>query len=233
MFRYVVSALKDMFYLIYPNQCLLCESHLVTNEYCICTVCEATLPYTHFHTMAQNPVEKKLWGRVPIIQAASLLYFEKGLAVQHLISQLKYKNRQDVGEKLGEIYGKKLNESLSFNTIDVIIPIPLHPKKLQKRGYNQCHLFALKLGEKLQKSCDFESVIRTVNTITQTGKNRINRWENVSQIFEIKNAAALKGKHVLIVDDVITTGATIEALALKICEVEGTKISVLVMASAL
>ncbi|MGB1284771.1 MAG: ComF family protein, partial [Polaribacter sp.] len=125
------------------------------------------------------------------------------------------------------------NSSSEFLNIDLIVPIPLHPKKMKSRGYNQCHSFTLKLSEEINKPVDLENVIRKVDTISQTGKNRIKRWENVSQIFEVTNKSLFKGKHILIVDDVITTGATIEALAVKILEIENTTVSVLTLASAI
>lgn len=232
--NWLKESFSDLISIIYPNNCLLCQANLLKNEHCICTICETKLPYTNYHLLKDNPVEKKLWGRVKIEEAASLLFFEKGLDVQKLISNLKYKNRQDVGEKIGEIYAKTLLQSSSeFLKIDVIIPIPLHPKKHKKRGYNQCHKFAFALAEKLHKEVNISSANRKVNTISQTGKNRISRWENVSDIFEIKDSEKLKGKHILLVDDVMTTGATLEALANKILQIPNTKVSVLVMASAI
>lgn len=220
--------------IIYPNNCLLCDANLLKNELCICTICEVKLPYTNYHLLKDNPVEKKLWGRVKIEEAASLLFFEKGLNVQELISHLKYKKRQDVGEKLGQIYAQTLlNSSSEFLKTDAIIPVPLHLKKLKKRGYNQCSTFATELGKLWNKPIFKKAVSRNTNTVSQTGKNRISRWENVSNIFEIKQKQKLIGKHILIVDDVMTTGATLEALAHKILEIPNTKVSVLVMASAI
>lgn len=220
--------------LIYPNNCLLCEANLLNNEKCICTICEVKLPYTNYHLLKDNPIEKKLWGRVQIEDAASLLFFEKGLKVQQLISHLKYKNRQDVGEKLGQIYAQTiLNSSSEFLKIDAIIPVPLHLKKLRKRGYNQCSTFAFQLGQEWKKPVLNQAISRNINTISQTGKNRISRWENVSNIFEVKQAKKLEGKHILIVDDVMTTGATLEALAHQILKIPNTKVSILVMASAI
>lgn len=220
--------------MVYPNNCLLCEANLLKNENCICTICEVKLPYTNYHLLKDNPIEKKLWGRVKIEDAASLLFFEKGLSVQQLISNLKYKNRQDIGEKLGEIYAHTiLNASSEFLKVDAIIPVPLHEKKLRKRSYNQCTTFALQLGKIWNKPVFSKAVKRNTNTISQTGKNRISRWENVSNIFEVVQSKKIENKHILLVDDVMTTGATLEALAYKILEVPNTKVSILVMASAI
>ncbi len=233
MLNILKDFLRSFIHLIYPNFCVLCQSGLVQNESTICTICETKLPYTNYHLVKDNPVEKKLWGRVSIQRASSLLFFEKGLEVQKLISLLKYKDRQDVGVKIAEIYATHLLKSENdFLKVDVIIPIPLHYKKKRKRGYNQCDEFAKTLGEKLNIPHDFKSVERVIDTISQTGKTRINRWENVSEIFKIAKPNNIKNKHILLVDDVITTGATLEALANKILAIENTKVSVLVMASA-
>lgn len=233
MFKRLKILLNRLLNVVFPNFCILCQSSLFVNEYTICTVCENKLPFTNYHLQRDNAIEKKLWGRVPIQMASSLLFFEKGLEVQKLISDLKYNDREDVGAKLAEIYSKQLIKSNSeFLNCDLIIPIPLHYKKKRKRGYNQCDEFVKTLGEKLQIKHSFNYIERTVDTISQTGKSRIKRWENVSEIFKILKPKKLRNKHILIVDDVITTGATLEAFATKILEDEGTKVSVLLMASA-
>lgn len=219
--------------LLYPDYCIVCQNNLLLNENTICTICENKLPYTNYHLVKDNPLEKKLWGRVDIQKASALLFFEKGLDVQTLISSLKYKNREDVGTKLAEIYSKELLSSRSeMSEVDLIIPIPLHYKKQKKRGYNQCDEFVKTLSNKLNIPYSLDSISRIVDTISQTGKTRINRWENVSKIFKIEKHSELKNKHILLVDDVLTTGATLEALAIKILELENTKVSVLVMATA-
>lgn len=233
IFGKIVEYLSNFVNLVYPNYCLLCESNLHQNEATICTICEVKLPYTNYHTTIDNPIEKKLWGRVPIQKASSLLFFEKGLEVQKLISNLKYKNREDVGVKLAEIYSRQLLKDQSeFLQVDLLIPIPLHYKKQKRRGYNQCDSFTKTLSELLGIPFSFNSIERKIDTISQTGKSRINRWENVSEIFKVVNSEKLKNKHILLIDDVMTTGATLEALANKILAVEGTKVSVLVMATA-
>lgn len=220
-------------HLVFPNNCIVCTNNLLKNEKCICTICEHKLPYTQYHTYLDNPIAKKLWGRVPLEFASSLLFFEKGLDVQTLISALKYQNRPDVGIALAKIYSQQLQDEKSlFPSADYIVSIPLHPKKLRKRGYNQCHQFAQKLGEELGIKVNQDNCYRKINTISQTGKNRINRWENVAEIFGIKNPQLFENKHIVIVDDVITTGATLEALANQLLKIKGVKISVLLMATA-
>lgn len=233
MFRKTLAYLNHFVNLVYPNYCILCESNLHQNEQTICTICEVKLPYTNYHNTIDNPIEKKLWGRVPIQMASSLLFFEKGLEVQQLISNLKYKNREDVGAKLAEIYARQLlNDQSDFLQVDLLVPIPLHYKKQKRRGYNQCDSFTKTLSERLNIPYNLKSIERKVDTISQTGKSRINRWENVSDIFQVVKPQNLKNKHILLIDDVMTTGATLEALANKVLAIEGTKVSVLVMASA-
>jgi len=233
MFKLFSEYKKSFINLLYPDFCMICQSDLLTNEKTICTICETKLPYTDYHLVKNNPIEKKLWGRVDVENATALLFFEKGLDVQTLISGLKYKNREDVGVKLAEIYAEILLESKNeLLNVDLIIPIPLHYKKKKKRGYNQCDEFVKTLSEKLDIPFSFDSIKRVVDTISQTGKTRINRWENVSDIFKVVKLNNIKNKHILLVDDVITTGATLEALSLKILEIENTKISILVMAAA-
>jgi len=233
MFKLFSEYKKSFINLLYPDFCMICQNDLLTNEKTICTICETKLPYTDYHLVKNNPIEKKLWGRVDVENATALLFFEKGLDVQTLISGLKYKNREDVGVKLAEIYAEILLESKNeLLNVDLIIPIPLHYKKKKKRGYNQCDEFVKTLSEKLDIPFSFDSIKRVVDTISQTGKTRINRWENVSDIFKVVKLNNIKNKHILLVDDVITTGATLEALSLKILEIENTKISILVMAAA-
>ncbi|MFT4643788.1 MAG: ComF family protein [Planctomycetota bacterium] len=231
--RKIIEHLSNFVNLVYPNYCVLCQSNLHQNEATICTICEVKLPYTNYHKSIDNPIEKKLWGRVPIQKASSLLFFEKGLEVQQLISNLKYKNREDIGAKLAEIYARHLiRDQSEFLKVDLLIPIPLHYKKQKRRGYNQCDSFTITLSEQLNIPFDLKSIERKVDTISQTGKSRIKRWENVSEIFKVTNLDKLKNKHILLIDDVMTTGATLEALANKILAIEGTQVSVLVMASA-
>tara|TARA_B110000908_G_C10165966_1_gene408380 strand:+ start:369 stop:1079 length:711 start_codon:yes stop_codon:yes gene_type:complete len=232
-FGKILDYINNFVNLVYPNYCVLCLSNLHQNEATICTICEVKLPYTNYHKSIDNPIEKKLWGRVPIQKASSLLFFEKGLEVQQLISNLKYKNREDVGAKLAEIYARHLlRDDSKFLKVDLLIPIPLHYKKKKRRGYNQCDSFTITLSEQLKIPFSLTSIERKVDTVSQTGKSRINRWENVSEIFKVVDSEKLKNKHILLIDDVMTTGATLEALANKVLAVEGTRVSLLVMASA-
>lgn len=206
--------LNGLVTLFYPKVCAACGKR-ISDEQVICFGCELDLPKTNFHKLAGNVIAKQFWGRVPIEAASAFFYFTKGSKVQRLIHQLKYKGNQEVGEFIGKLYGLELIKS-DYSNIDVIIPVPLHPEKLKKRGFNQSTSFAKGLSITLEKPFIEEAVIRTSYTDTQTKKSRWNRWLNVSKAFEVKQPELLNHKNILVVDDVITTGATMEALIAKL-----------------
>lgn len=227
-----MSFLYDFFSLIYPNVCMSCGKPLFKHEHCICSLCLHHLPQTNFHLYKDNPVAQLFWGKVNLESASSFLYFNKGGNVQQLIHQLKYKGQQQIGTFLGNLYGFELQKSIYFNTISTVIPVPLHPKKKKLRGYNQSACFALGLSESMNINIDEETLYRTVASETQTKKSRYSRWENVSSIFAIKNKDTLSSKHVLLVDDVITTGSTIEGCITALAQIPEIKISVASIAVA-
>jgi ComF family protein len=177
-------------------------------------------------------VYKLFWGKVILESAASYLYFHKGNKVQQLIHQLKYKGRKDIGIKLGLQYGHDLKGSPFFQTIQLIIPVPLHPKRLKKRGYNQSEQFAIGLGKTMKIPMDPYVIYRKKETETQTNKSRFKRWQNVAEVFEVKDYVSLEMKHILLVDDVITTGATLESCILTLASIRGIRISVATIAVA-
>jgi ComF family protein len=230
----LIDYIKGLEQIFFPNVCASCLRNMAKNEEVICTVCEWKLPYTKFHLIEENTIEKRFWGRVPIERASSFLFFQKGSATQKLISLLKYQNRQDVGKKLGKLYAQQLlNDNAALLNIDVIVPVPLHIDKQKMRGYNQSDSIAFAMGEVLKVPVLNNSVVRIKNNITQTGKSRKDRWENVEKIFEVKFTDKIKGKHILLIDDVVTTGATIEACAAEILSVPNTKVSILTLACAI
>jgi ComF family protein len=224
--------LRDFLSLIYPQLCMACGKSLYNKEVCLCTFCRYNLPKTNFHLQPENPVSKLFWGRVNITSAASYYQFSKGGKVQKLIHQLKYKDQKEIGLFIGQLYGNDLRSSEVFNSVDLVIPIPLHPKKLKKRGYNQSALFAEGIGLSMNKMHDLTNVSREIAADSQTRKSRFNRWKNVESNFRVKYPEKLKNKHVLIVDDVITTGSTLEACAQAILAVPGTKVSIVTIAYA-
>lgn len=216
---------KDFLGLFYPNLCLACrEKHLVGEEI-ICVQCQYQLPKTNFHLHKENEFTHRFWGRLDLFAAASLFRFTKKGKVQRLIHELKYKGKRNIGVKLGAFYGHDLKESELFKDVDCIIPVPLHPKKLHKRGFNQSDLFAQGLAESMGIPWYADGLKRRIYTETQTLKSRSERLANVAEAFEVHLPKRMEGKHILLVDDVITTGATLEACGLKLLEIPHTRLS--------
>lgn len=222
--------LDDFLSLFFPELCPGCSKNLYHTESVICTDCIYNLPYTNFHEDADNRVAKQLWGRINFTAAASYLYFTKGSRVQKILHQFKYNSRPDIGLKLGEMYGAVLSKSPHFKSADFIIPVPLHPSKLRKRGYNQSGYFAQGLSNTLGVPVLLNGLKRIVKTDTQTRKSRFVRYENMKEVFDPAQHSQLQCKHILLVDDVITTGATIEACANEILKIPGTKVSIATIA---
>ncbi len=228
----VIALMDDFLSLFFPRICAACGNNLLKQEETICISCEFHLPQTSFHLSLENPVYRLFWGKVTLESAAAYLYFHKGSKVQQLIHQLKYKGRKDIGIKLGRQYGQDLRVSPFFQRIQLIVPIPLHAKRLKKRGYNQSEQFAIGLGETMRIPVNPNVICRKKETETQTNKSRFKRWQNVAEVFEIKDSFSLEMKHVLLVDDVVTTGATLESCILTLASIRGIRISVATIAVA-
>jgi ComF family protein len=201
----------DIIGLLFPELCNACGTHLYYGEKEICTKCLYDLPYTDYHLYADNPVAKQLWGRLPCNAAMAMLYFRKGTKVQNLMHSLKYKGQTDVGVRLGNLLGEKLKLSTSYEDIDLIVPVPLHPKKEKLRGYNQSEFIAKGIAEVLDIPMSTTHLLRDKSTDSQTKKSRYVRYENMQSVFNVHQAKQIENLHVLLVDDVITTGATLEA----------------------
>ena len=231
-----MQSLKNIFsstlHLFYPHVCTGCGSDLLQQDNLLCLRCINNLPHTNFAQHNNNPVEKIFWGRIPITAAHSEFYFSKEFLIQHLIHQLKYKNNTAIGFYLGELMGKTLSNSNRFNNIDYLIPLPLYPYKEHKRGYNQATIICNGMSDVMNIPVLNGNVIRQKFTETQTRKHRTERWENVEGSFKIKNAELLKGKNILLVDDVITTGATLEACGSIVLQTEGIKLYIATLAHA-
>lgn len=223
---------NDFVSLFFPMICVSCGKNLFRNEDTICTHCLYHLPRTGFHLINDNPVAKIFWGRINVENAASFYTFNKGGNVQHLIHQLKYKGKQEIGVSLGKLYGFELRECEGFNSIDVIIPVPLHKGKLRKRSYNQSACFAEGLAISMKQKMDSSVLFRSSATESQTRKSRFFRWKNVENMFYTKDEHRLKHKHILLVDDVVTTGATLEACAQLLLQIDGVKLSIATIAYA-
>lgn len=172
------------------------------------------------------------WGRVNIHSASAFYFFEKGGKVQNLMHQLKYRGKKEIGTLVGNWYGAELKNSELFNSVNLVVPVPLHPKKMKKRGYNQSESFAEGIAKAMEIQMDSTNFIRNIETETQTKKARYNRWQNVETVFEVKSPTIFENKHILLVDDVVTTGATLEACAQKLLSIGGTKISIATIAYA-
>ncbi|MBN2807629.1 MAG: ComF family protein [Prolixibacteraceae bacterium] len=222
----MAEMLHDFAGLIYPNLCITCDNPMMKQEKLLCTNCLIELPRTYYHLVNGNPVEQIFWGRVSVEKATAYFIFQKGSRYQKLIHQLKYKGAREVGIEMGRMYGNELKQTSYFDAVDLIIPVPLHPVKEQKRGYNQSLLIAEGLAQSLGKPVEFKSLYRKEFTETQTRKGRYDRWENVNSLFAVKNETALSGKHLLLVDDIVTTGATLEACTAVLLEVPGVKVSI-------
>jgi len=223
---------KDFFLLIYPDICMACGNPLYRHEKCICSLCLHHLPQTDFHLNKDNPVSRMFWGRVNLESATSFLYYNKGGKVQQLIHQLKYKNQKQLGIYMGALYGKILKNSGFFDNLDTVVPVPLHPKKKRQRGYNQSDLIAEGMAGAMKVNVDKNTLFRSISSQTQTKKSRYSRYQNVSTVFNIKNNHLLGGKHILLVDDVITTGSTIESCVNALQQIPGLKVSVASIAVA-
>lgn len=200
---------EALFQLFFPHRCAACSNSLHWHEKVICFVCENNLPFTDFFEVQNNRVEQTFLGRIEV-QAASLLYFESDL-VKPMMHALKYQNRTQVAILFGEWIAKAIQNSKRFPRIDLVVPVPLHPKKEKLRGFNQSWIMAKRIAEKLNVASSKDALIRKEFTSTQTKKNRIERWQNVATVFDVKSNLALQGKNILLVDDVVTTGATAEA----------------------
>lgn len=232
LFYTLTKPIRSLVELFYPRLCLACQKNLVSEKFSICIHCDYKLTPTDYHQTNPNPVLDRFWGRVELEHATTAYSFTKGGLLQHLIHQLKYEHKPQIGIELGKKYGNEIAKTPPYNTIDWIIPVPLHPKKKHLRGYNQAAMIAKGLAFSMKKQWSSDYLIRKDNTETQTKKSRLDRFSNVEQAFTVTNTKELEGKHLLLVDDVITTGATLEACAQTLLQVEGVKISVLAVALA-
>lgn len=229
---YLYDLWDDFISLLFPRLCYACGNHLLRNEKLICTECYVVIPRTNYHMGDNNPVAQLFWGRCVIEKAAAFSYYNKGSRIRKLIHNLKYKGVKEIGYELGRIYGLSLKSSGFTSDIDLIIPVPLHPSKKRIRGFNQSDLICQGLSDVTGLTVDTTSLIRTVVSATQTKRSRYERWTNVEGIFHVSDPEMIRGLHILLVDDVITTGSTIESCANELLKSEGVKVSVVALAYA-
>jgi ComF family protein len=221
---------NDFVHLLYPHNCAGCASDLLENDQPICIHCYSNLPETNYAALSANPIEKIFYGRLKVKEATTGYYFSKSSVLQRLIHQLKYNGNTDVGHQLGQWLGLQLQKSNRFNQIDALIPLPLYPSKEKKRGYNQATILCEGISEVMNIPVLDNIVLRKRYTDTQTKKGRTERLKNVDGSFELSDSSALQNKHVLLVDDVITTGATLEACGLVIKEAKDVELSIATLA---
>lgn len=228
----LARGLNNILELFYPALCVACENRLVTQEKFLCIECWHDLPVTNFHFDAKNKVAQLFWGRVQIENATAFFAYNKGSRYQHLIHFIKYKGLKELGFATGQRFGTALAASPEFNSVDFIVPVPLHPKKQKLRGYNQSEWIAKGISESLKKPVSGDNLQRNLHTATQTRKNRYERWENVENIFEVIRPEQFAGKHILLIDDVVTTGSTLESCAFQLLQIENVKVSIATLAFA-
>ena len=213
IFYDIAVVLRDVASLFLPRTCLACVRLLLENEGCVCLACRYNMPLTNFAKRKDNPIKLLFENVLPIESAAAMFWFVGGTEWQRIIHNFKYYGRWFFAQKMGEWLGEELLDSGNFDDIDLIVPIPLHYRRRLRRGYNQSEQLALGVGRKMGVECDFRSVRRRHYNDSQTSKSRSERWDNVEEIFEVRRAERLRGRHILLVDDVLTTGATITSCA--------------------
>ena len=227
-----MSIFKDFISIFYPELCASCGNALTTAEDTLCLDCIFSLPETNFHLHRDNQLEKLFWGKVKIDSAVSMYYYSKGGKIQNLIHKMKYSGYKEIAYYFGKEYGNILIKQDEFKNIDFIIPVPLHKSKMKKRGYNQSEYFAKGLSGLMKIPYNACSLIAMSQSQSQTHKKRYERWQNVKEIFDLTNSDLFTNKHVLLVDDIITTGSTIESCMNVLSEVEGIRMSVASIAFA-
>lgn len=231
--KIVTDFFNSILHLIYPRQCLCCESELARSEENFCTICKDELHRTNFEAYSEaSPVDKIFWGRLHLKNVFSLLYYKDNLQSRKILQHLKYKNRPDLANYMGKMVGKAIQNTEHFSDIDLLIPVPVHFKKRYTRGYNQSEEIIKGIHSVFPKKYDFEWVQKTKHHSSQTKKNKIERWENVQHTFEVNELLPEGTKHIALVDDVLTTGATLETVINAIKEKHEVKISILTVAYA-
>ncbi|MFC6996547.1 ComF family protein [Rufibacter roseus] len=221
------SLVHDFLALIYPEHCRACGGELAMGEEVICSHCRIKLPFTDFHLHPKdNLLHQVFWGRVPIQLATAFLLFQEKGRVQRLLHQLKYKGQEEVGEVLGRWHGAALKVQPDFSSVEVVVPVPLHKSKLRQRGYNQVASYAKAVAAALEVPVADDALRKNKLIRTQTKKNRQERWESMRLLYSIHKAELVHGKHVLLLDDVVTTGATVEACADALLQAGASAVSV-------
>lgn len=223
MFRTIKEALL---HLVYPHCCAGCGSDVLSNDQHLCLKCHSLLPATQFHHYPNNPIEKIFWGRLPLKGATAQYYFTKDSLMQELMHQFKYTPDRELGHYLGVLMGRAFADTHRFSRIDALVPLPLFAAREKKRGFNQAAVLCDGIASVLQKPVLEDVVYRTTSTESQTRKSRVERWQNMEGRFALAKEHLLRQKHVLLVDDVVTTGATLESCGNTLLQAEGLALSI-------
>ena len=227
-----LKEIKDAFlHLLFPHVCTGCGTDILNEETVLCMRCIDRMPETNFELHADNPVEKIFWGRLPMVSATAQFYFTKESLMQHLMHQFKYKNNRELGLQLGRIMGEQIKKSGRF-AVDALIPLPLFPVKEKRRGYNQATVLCEGVAEILLLPILKDVITRPQHTETQTKKGRIERWKNIEGKFELVKKETINNKHILLIDDVVTTGATLEACGSELLNTGNTRLSIATLCQA-
>lgn len=226
LIHHIKQYASDVVHLLYPQVCIGCGTDVIETGSTLCAQCFSGLPVTDYFRYAGNPVERLFAGRILVQQAGSAFYFTKKSVLQNVMHEVKYRGNLEAGLFMGKQTGIALQQSKRFDDIDVIVPMPLSNRRLQQRGYNQSAIIAKGIAAVLKKPVVESIAIRKLNTETQTGKDRTSRWQTMQHAFAVSDAGALQGKHVLLADDIVTTGATLEACGATLLQIPGVKLSI-------
>jgi ComF family protein len=229
---YIYDLFDDFISLLFPRLCNGCGNHLLRGEELVCLDCRLSIPRTGYETVRDNEVEKLMWGRCYLERAAAFSFYTRGSRIRRIIHSLKYKGVKELGPWAGKYYGSTLISSGFMDGIDMIIPVPLHLSKQRKRGFNQSELICSGLSEATGIQLNTTALARVTPSETQTRRSRFERWKNVEGIFRLTDSEQVKGRHILLVDDVITTGSTIEACTNELMKAEGVTVSAVALAVA-
>lgn len=226
----LMKFLTNLISLFYPDLCIICGNNLVEGEQFLCLHCLHKIPKTFYHLRDSNPAEQRLRGKIPYEKISSFLYFEKGGETQKMIHQIKYKGNKKFARWLGELMAEDIKKSTFFNDIDYIVPVPSHKKRIRQRGFNQAEELAKGISQTTNIPINTDCLQKTGSNISQTRKGVYERWINNQYVFSLKDEHSFSGKHILLIDDVMTTGATLESCAQCITTCNNTKISILTLA---
>ncbi len=225
----IIDGIIDMFF---PEYCVFCGKHLLPDEHFLCIDCNLDLATVTFSDFQDNTITRLFWGRLPLQYAFAFMHFVPRSPSQAILHELKYKHNKEIGFYYGQVMALSMKDKGFPADFDLVLPVPLHPKKQYYRGYNQAELLATGIAEIFDKPMETRVARRIRYNPTQTHKSMTERWQNVQNLFQVTRPSRIEGKHILIVDDVITTGSTIESLATELLKIPGVKISLALLAMA-